>query len=182
MHRVTVFFILLFFLSCASDYQPKPKGYLSLSYPSPDYVSLKEGAAFSFEFNRFATVTNINAFQSKIIYAPMKATIYLNYAAVDNNLDSLLNDAYQLPAKHMIKAANIDEKIFIKESEQVYGGLFSVSGDAASQNKFYLTDSLHHFLIGSLYFYSQPNYDSIFPAAQYIEKDIEHLIETLRWK
>lgn len=182
MFRIPVLFGLFFFLGCTSEIQPKPKGYLSLNYPTPTYIPMEEAPAFSFEYNNFATVKNSISLKPKIVYTPLKATIYLNYSKVDQNLDSLLNDAYQLPAKHMIKAANIDEKIFVKAEEKVYGGLFMVSGDAASQYQFYLTDSLDHFLIGSLYFYSKPNYDSIFPAAQYIQKDIVHLIESIRWK
>ena len=59
--------------------------------------------------------------------------------------------------------------------------MFNVVGDAASQIQFFLTDSTHNFLIGSLYFYAKPNYDSILPALKYIEKDIIKLIETLEW-
>ena len=43
----------------------------------------------------------------------MKATLYLNYNTIEKNLDSLLNDAYQLPYKHITKAESIPEKIFI---------------------------------------------------------------------
>jgi len=57
-----------------------------------------------------------------------------------------------------------------------------VIGNAASQYQFFLTDSIDHFLVGSLYFYAQPNFDSIYPAAVYLEKDIVHLMETLKWK
>ena len=46
----------------------------------------------------------------------------------------------------------------------------------------FLTDSTKHFLVGSLYFYSRPNYDSLLPALDYIEKDVVHLMETLSWK
>ena len=59
---------------------------------------------------------------------------------------------------------------------------FKVVGNAASQLQFFLTDSIHHFMIGSLYFYSRPNYDSLLPALDYIEKDVIHLMETLEWK
>ena len=116
-----------------------------------------------------------------LVYPKMKATLYLNYNSVKNNLDSLLNDAYQLPYKHISKAESIPEKIFINPNKKVYGTLFSVIGDAASQHQFFLTDSLKHFLVGSLYFYARPNYDSIMPAAKYIERDVVHLMETLKW-
>ena len=106
----------------------------------------------------------------------------MSYVKVENNIDSLLNDAYKLPRKHMIKAEEIPERVFISEEHKVYGTLFSVVGNAASQLQFFLTDSTRSFLVGSLYFYSRPYYDSIMPAAKYIERDVVQLIETLRWK
>ena len=59
--------------------------------------------------------------------------------------------------------------------------MFNIIGDAASQIQFFLTDSSYNFLIGSLYFYAKPNYDSILPAVKYVERDIVKLIETLEW-
>ena len=106
----------------------------------------------------------------------------MSYIPVKDNIDSLLNDAYQLPGKHMIKADEIPEKIFLDEHQKVYGTLFSVVGNAASQLQFFLTDSSQHFLVGSLYFYTRPNYDSIMPAAKYIERDVIHLMESLKWR
>jgi len=112
----------------------------------------------------------------------MKATLYLTYNSIDQNLDSLLNDAYQLPYKHLSKAESIPERLFINKQHKVYGTLFTVVGNAASQYQFFLTDSLNHFLVGSLYFYAKPNYDSIFPAVDYLQKDITHLMETMEWR
>jgi gliding motility-associated lipoprotein GldD len=112
----------------------------------------------------------------------MKASLYLSYVGVKNNIDSLLNDAYQLPAKHMIKAEEIPERVIMAPQKRVYGTLFTLIGNAASQLQFFLTDSTDHFLIGALYFYSRPNYDSIMPAAKYVERDVMHLMETLSWK
>ena len=59
--------------------------------------------------------------------------------------------------------------------------LYEVGGNAASQSQFYLTDSTNHFVTGSVYFFSKPNYDSIYPASEYLKKDIRHLMESLRW-
>ena len=56
-----------------------------------------------------------------------------------------------------------------------------MKGDAASQAQFYLTDSVRHFLTGSIYFKTQPNFDSIVPAAAYLEKDIRRIMESLQW-
>ena len=175
---ITVFLML----GCASESQPKPNGYLRLEYPTPSYVPFTSLINFSIEYNSLSELKYINEDISRIVYPGMKATLYLNHVTVDNNLDSLLNDAYKLPYKHISKAESIPEKIFINERNKVYGTLFSVIGNAASQHQFFLTDSINHFLVGSLYFYAQPNFDSIYPAVVYLEKDIVHLMETLKWK
>ena len=60
--------------------------------------------------------------------------------------------------------------------------LYEVKGNVASLAQFYVTDSVNHFLTGSLYFYAKPNYDSILPAAHYLKKDIKHIMESLHWK
>ena len=71
----------------------------------------------------------------------------------------------------------------MKISERkVYGMFYEVGGNAASQSQFYVTDSINHFLTGSLYFYTKPNYDSILPAAHYLKNDIQKLMETITWK
>ena len=51
----------------------------------------------------------------------MKATIYLSYRSIDQNLDSLLYDAYQIPSKHIIKASEIPEKVFINPEKKPMG-------------------------------------------------------------
>lgn len=175
------FFLFITIQSCISDVQPKPSSYLRLEYPEPSYKKVKLVNNISFETNNMTSIFEDQKQGFVLVYPKMKATLYLNYNSVKNNLDSLLNDAYQLPYKHISKAESIPEKIFINPDKKVYGTLFSVIGDAASQHQFFLTDSLKHFLVGSLYFYARPNYDSIFPAASYVKSDIIHLIETLEW-
>ena len=173
--------ILCFVLSCEQDRQPLPKAYLRLRYPESTYVSYRTKFPFAFEHNRLAKVIEDQR-GIRLTYPKMKATVYLNYKPVEKNLDTLLNDAYQLPYKHVIKATAIPEKLFVNASASVYGTLFSVEGNAASQIQFFATDSVQHFLIGSLYFYAQPNYDSLYPAVQYLEKDITHFMESLEWR
>ncbi len=111
----------------------------------------------------------------------MKGSIYLTYKPVENNLDTLLIDAQRLSYEHVVKADNILEQPFVNDTDQVYGMFYEVSGNAASQSQFYVTDSTRHFVTGSLYFYAKPNYDSILPAAVYLQKDIRRLMESIRW-
>ena len=174
--------ILIQIVGCGSNTQPKPNAYLSLEYPTPNYEEVHDLQNFSFEYNTFATINAKRTNVPRLVYPQMRATLYLNYNPVQRNLDSLLNDAYQLPYKHLSKAESIPEKLFVNEEKKVFGTLFSVVGNAASQYQFFLTDSTKHFLVGSVYFYARPNYDSIYPAAHYLQKDLIHLIESFKWK
>ena len=67
-------------------------------------------------------------------------------------------------------------------NKRVFGSLYEITGNAASQIQFHITDSTTNFIKGSLSFYAKPNYDSILPAVAYIKEDILRLIETLEWK
>ena len=174
--------ITLTIIACVETTLPKPNGLLSLKYQKSTYQTYQKKALYSFEYNQKAKIKRGAQQGDLIVYPNMKATLYLSYVPVKNNLDSLLTDAYKLPSKHISKADEIPERLFINPEQRVYGTLFKVVGNAASQLQFFLTDSIHHFMIGSLYFYSRPNYDSLLPALDYIEKDVIHLMETLEWK
>ena len=182
MRDFSVMFLLFFVITCSSDSQPKPTGYLRLEFPIAQYSNFDELSDFSFEYKTGALIKVRSQITPRVVYPDMKATLYLNYVPVKNNLDSLLNDAYKLPHKHISKAESIPEKVFINDKKRVYGTLFTVVGNAASQYQFFLTDSVDHFLVGSLYFYAKPNFDSIYPAAVYVQEDIIRLMETLKWK
>ena len=182
--RITITaFLFCFLLACSgTPLLPKPKAQLNLNYPEAAYGTIENSCPYLFDINKNATFSLLNNCESKIVYPSMQATIYLSYRPIENNLASLLADAYQMPSKHIIKASSIPEKVFINPENKAYGTLFRIVGEAASQAQFFLTDILDHFLVGSLYFYSRPNYDSILPAARYIEKDMVKLMETLKWK
>jgi gliding motility-associated lipoprotein GldD len=115
-------------------------------------------------------------------YKRMKGSIFLTYKPVEGNLKDLLSDAQKLSYEHVVKADNILEQPYINRDDHVYGMFYEVKGDAASQSQFYVTDSTGHFVTGSLYFYAKPNYDSILPAAIYLQQDIRRIMESIRWK
>ena len=64
----------------------------------------------------------------------------------------------------------------------IEGIYFSLSGNTATANQFFLTDSVNHFLRGALYFDTTPNEDSLGIVNDFLKQDIRHLINTLRWK
>lgn len=188
MKRIIIPLLSLFILGCGDDPLPKPKAYLRLEYPKANYEKAAIPLPFSFEKNKFtepisSIISSADAKGIDIKYPSLKATIYLTYKKVENdNLENLLRDAQNLTQKHTIKAAEISSNEFVNEEEKVYGMLYEIGGDAASQSQFYLTDSINHFVSGSLYFYAKPNYDSIYPASEYLKKDIKRIMETIHWK
>lgn len=176
--------------SCGDPPTPKPKAYLRLDYPEAVYKKTRTPLPFSFEKNNFSAPlsalkinTSNKAYGVDIHYPQMKGTVYLTYKKVEhNNLTSLLRDAQNLTQKHVYKADEIIEERYVNKAHKVYGMFYEVGGNAASQSQFYVTDSTHHFITGSLYFYAKPNYDSIYPAAVYLKNDIRHIMETIQWK
>ncbi|MFD0863489.1 gliding motility lipoprotein GldD [Sungkyunkwania multivorans] len=168
--------------SCGDEVLPKPKAYLQLEYPAHQYETLRSKCPYIFEKSVYAKLEDKGKCWVNLVYPKMKATIYLSYYPVTNNIDSLLRDAQKLALDHTIKAQGIIDQPFVNPDDKVYGNFYSIQGDAASQSHFYLTDSTDHFFTGSLYFYSKPNYDSIYPAAVYLQKDIRKIMESFRWK
>ena len=119
-----------------------------------------------------------------IHYPRMKATLYLSYREVNGNrnIDSLLYDAQKLTYDHTIKAESILEQPRVDSINSVYGMFYMINGNAATQSQFYVTDSIRHFVNGSLYFDSKPNFDSLYPAVVYLRNDIRRIMEPIRWK
>ncbi len=182
--RYSSIFIFLFMLliSCKEETLPKPKAMLRLEFPEGDYATFEGECAFGFSKNGLSTIKEKGDCSMEIDYPIMKGSIYLTYKPVEDNLNKLLTDAQRLSYEHVVKADNIIEQPFINEDDRVYGMFYEVTGNAASQSQFYVTDSTDHFVTGSLYFYAKPNYDSIYPAAIYLQKDIRRIMESLEWK
>ncbi|MGB1307895.1 MAG: gliding motility lipoprotein GldD [Oceanihabitans sp.] len=184
--------ILVFCFSCQNEYTPKPQAKLRLEYPKPSYEIAKTSLPFTFEKNKLATkletkkLPNVEAsYAIDVSYPSLKGTIYLTYKGIANSEEKLiryLQDAQNFTQKHTQKADEISERPFINKEKKVYGMFYEVGGNAASQSQFYVTDSTNHFLTGSLYFYTKPNYDSILPAANYLQKDIQRIMETVEWQ
>lgn len=174
--------VLLSVFSCKDEVLPKPASYLRLDYPVAKYVNFENQCPFTFEMNSEAIIKGEKDCGFTISYPKMKATIYLTYKPVNNNLNKLLRDAQKLTYAHVIKADNILEQPYLNPGKKVYGMFYQVDGNAATNSQFYATDSTKHFVTGSVYFYAKPNFDSVMPAASYVRNDMQRLMETLKWK
>lgn len=182
--KSSIFFTLLFLslLSCGDEKMPKPTGQLSLEYPPAKYMKFTNSCGFDFDKNELAEVKATSNCGLEIHYPQMKATVYLTYKPVKNNLETLLIDAQKLTYEHVIKANDIAEQPYVNLDNKVYGMFYQVGGNAATNAQFYATDSTKNFVTASMYFYSKPNFDSILPAADYIKNDMKQIIESIKWK
>lgn len=174
--------LLVSLVGCKDDVLIKPSAQLRLQYPAPNYGLVVSDCPYSFEKNDQASLEVKSQCGMNLEYAQMKATVYLTYQRVaDGNLNSLLSDAQKLTYDHTVKANEIFEQPRVDSVNQVYGMFYMINGDAATQSQFYVTDSLNHFVTGSLYFESKPNFDSLYPAVVYLRNDIRHIMESISW-
>ena len=184
-----IFILSSFFLtSCEQEYSPKPKGFFRIALPQKSYrLHSPAGCPFEFELPVYATEVRDSSHFAEPCFMDLQfpafnATVYLTYKPVQNDLQKLYEDHRSMTMKHIPKANAIDEEAYQDQEHHVYGSRYSIKGSAASNTQFYLTDSTHHFIRGSLYFYSLPQPDSIAPVLAFLNEDIKHLIETFRWK
>jgi gliding motility-associated lipoprotein GldD len=185
--RISILFVIICFVAivaCSDNPVPKPKGYFRIDFPEKNYTTYDAECPFMFDIPAYSTIQkNRDEFCWFNIYFPEnKATIYLTYKPVDNDLDSLLEDSHSFVYKHTIKADAIKPTRFENDSLNVYGILYDLKGNTASSIQFFLTDSINHFLRGSLYFETIPNKDSLAPVINFIREDIIVLMESFEWK
>ena len=178
------FIILLFavvLISCGEETLPKPKPYLKLEYPEDSYQRIDSSCPYIFEISNLAQVSFMDNCWSRIAYPQLKATVHITYRNIDNNFDEILKEVEKLTFEHTVKADAINAIPYENFERKVFGKVYNIEGNVASNIQFSITDSTNHVLAGALYFYTRPNYDSIIPAIKYIEKDIIHLVETVEW-
>mgnify|MGYP005989580731 FL=1 len=182
MHKFLLLMSAMLLLSCGEESLPKPKGYLSLEYPETTYNKLNKTRPYRFDVAKNTTVKALPQNWLKIQYPKLKASVDITYRPVNDNLKELLLEAEKLVLEHTVKADHISWRDYADTDKKIYGKMCEISGNAASQIQFHVTDSTKHFLKGSLFFYTKPNYDSILPAVEYIKKDMIHMLETLEWE
>jgi gliding motility-associated lipoprotein GldD len=179
-------------VACNSTFTPKPRGYFQIQFPEKQYQVFNEsGYPYSFEYPVYAKVvkdttffdtTPENPWWINIEFPRFGGRIYVSYKDLTrNDFSKLVNDAFNLTYKHTYKASSIDDSLMVTPNG-VHGVFFKVGGNAATANQFFLTDSSRNFLRGALYFDVTPNEDSLLPANQFLLKDMEHLINTFKWK
>jgi len=203
--------ILLFSFSCNSSYTPKPKGYYKIDYPRRAYQKFdKPGFPYTFEYPVYANIIQDTSFFEEkpenpywinVDFPEFRGRIYISYNIIGgkatfkiknqkgvyvdsmgiNRLEQLVKGAYDLTFKHSYKASSIDDSVF-RTANGVQGIFFKIGGNTATSNQFLVTDSVKHFLRGALYFDATPNEDSLGIVNRFLQEDMKHLINTLKWR
>lgn len=168
-------------LACKEDPYPKPKSYLHLAYPMAQYKQFINDCPYSFAISEESSIQFKPGCSAQVIYPNLDATVHITYRSVQNNLKEILSEADRLTTKHTVKADVIIPYPFENREKKVYGVLFEVQGQSASNVQFHVTDSSKHVLTAALYFKVRPNYDSIYPAVDYIKNDMMKMMETFEW-
>ena len=203
-------FIISIFVCCNSTYTAKQKGYFKVDFPQRIYIKFeKENFPYSFEYPAYANIvkdstyfdsTPDDPFWVNIDFPMFHGKIFISYKTIGgksvykikvakdykdslgvNTFQNLVNDAYKLTFKNDVKAYSIEDSV-MHTHNNVTGIFFRVGGSVATSKQFFLTDSVKHFLRGALYFDATPNEDSLAPVNAFLQEDLKHLINTLKWK
>ena len=183
--------LVVLFAACGEgSYTPKPKGYMRVDLPAKAYTAY-DTAALPFTFERAAAASaelKRNEARLKWVdlkYPDLNGVIFLSYIPLrkPSDLAGEVDTSYQLLSKHFGFSSGVDERVFVNPESKVYATTYRLEGqNVASTYQFWATDSVRHFLRGSLYIDCVPNNDSLAPVLEYLQADIDHLLETLHWR
>ena len=192
--KMSLISLSLVLLSCNSDYTlGKKRGYFKINFPERTYRKFDEpGYPYTFEYPAYSNIIKDTAFfESKpenpwwinIDFPQFAARVHISYKEIGkNNLDTLVNDAFKMSYKqHTYKASAIEDSEIVTPND-IHGVYFTLAGNTATANQFFLTDSTKHFLRGALYFAATPNEDSLAIVNDFLKQDLFHLINTLKWR
>ena len=196
--------------ACNSTYTSKKTGYYKIDFPERKYtVFQKEGFPYTFEYPVYAQVVKDSTYFDQDLQNPywinldfpqLGGRIFLSYKAVGgkstykvkqadgsykdllgtNVFDLMVNDAFKLTSKNESVASSIKDSLFHTQNG-ITGVFFRVGGNAATAKQFFMSDTTKNFFRGALYFDVTPNADSLRPVVDFLQKDIDYLINTFKW-
>lgn len=209
--KISVVLLLIFgFAACNSPYISKKRGYFNIDFPARGYQEFKQdGFPYSFEYPVYAKIvkdstyfdTNPeNPYWINIDFPQFHGRIFLSYKMIGgkalykikmpdgkykdslgiNQFDKMVEDAFTLTNKNNVVSNSIKDSL-IHTPNGIGGVFFKVGGNAATAKQFFLSDTTKNFLRGALYFDVTPNSDSLLPVQNFLQADLEHMINTFKW-
>jgi gliding motility-associated lipoprotein GldD len=191
--NICLSFLFIFFIACNSDYTIKPRGYFKIDFPEKAYQDFDNPSyPYSFQYPVYGNIIKDSLFFDEkaenpywinIDFPRFNAKIYISYKEIGKNkFDSLVNDAFTMSYKQHTYKASAIEPVPFTTPHNLSGIYFTLKGNTATANQFFITDSTKHFLRGALYFDAVPNEDSLKPVNNFLQKDLQHLLNTLQWR
>jgi gliding motility-associated lipoprotein GldD len=186
--------VIAAFFACNSEYSAgKKKGYFKINFPEKKYQSFNQpGYPYTFEYPTYGNIIKDSTFFDdkagdwwiNIDIPKLAGRIHISYKPINalNNFDSLVRDGFKMAYKQHVDVSTGIEDSVMRTANNVEGIYFSLGGNTATANQFFLTDSTKHFLRGALYFDAAPNADSLGIVNEFLKADLRHLISTLQWK
>jgi len=211
LFTIASFYFFFIFFSCNSTYVSKKRGYYKIDFPERKYVKFdKEGFPYSFEYPVYANIirdttyfdnSTENPYWINIDFPQFHGRVFLSYKAIGgqslykvkqangvykdslatNQFDKMVSDAYSLTNKNDVAATSIKDSL-INTPNGLTGIFFKVGGNAATAKQFFLSDTTKNFIRGALYFDVTPNADSLKPVQDFLQADLDHIINTFQWK
>ena len=185
-------FLLFCFFGCVRKQEvpvPKPVGYFRLDTPVAEYQHWDSVLPFNFDYSKHATLNfqkrKDNVYWIDIYYPTLSAMFKMTCFPVKNNLHNLMWSEEEQVMFHVdrMMTDDIQYSIVNDANAKVFGRLYDLEGKyVATPFKFWLTDSTHFFVKGTLFFDFAPNNDSLLPVINFLKRDALFMIETWQWK
>lgn len=203
--------VIALIVSCNSTYTSKKEGYYKIDFPERAYTTFNDPTyPYTFEYPVYARVDkdssyfdslSKNPYWINIDFPSFNGKIFISYKNIGgtsvykvkipgggyrdsvgkNDFEKMVNDSYNLTYKNDIKAYSIEDSV-MHTPNGLTGIFFRLSGNVATAKQFFLSDTLHHFLRGALYFDATPNEDSLRPVNAFLQQDMKHILNTMKWK
>lgn len=203
-----VFFLIT---SCNSPYVSKKRGYFNIELPTRSYQTFdRPDFPYSFEYPVYAQIVRDSTFFEKnpenpywinIDFPSFRGRIFLSYKLIGgkalypvkqpdgsrkdslgiNVFDRMVGDAFTLTNKNDVVSNSINDSL-MHTANGINGVFFKVGGNAATSKQFFLSDTIKNFIRGALYFDVTPNADSLKPVQDFLQVDMDHMINTFKWK
>lgn len=188
MKRIIGLVLLVVMVSCEEEtYIPKPPTYLRLDLPDHNYTRYDSECDYNFDISEAYNVSTVpeegdTSCNRRIDLGPLNGTIFMRYWTMDKPLSYYINNANDEVDRHKIKATDIKDERILRSEDRVFGTMFELQGDVATPFQFYLTDSTNQFVYCEVLFNCTPNYDSLKPSLDYLKKDLDHFVNSFKWK
>lgn len=162
---------------------PRPFGHLRIALPDTATSPYTTPCGSQFRIPNHAKVELRNLTEEEgcwfnLSFPRFNAKLHCTEVPV-TDLGSLLQDAQSLVFGHEVAATGIRRQALDLPSTS--GMLYALEGPVATPLQFFVTDSVDHFMRGSLYFSHKPNPDSVAPVLRRLEDDVRVMMETMQW-